>query len=718
MQSQNKNLSSWVSILLKLFKRAGLPLLLVLFLAVPLASGAIGTTANFIWETYQNTNLRNGFNVQGALWTSPGLRVSLSDGTPYQMLSFDADNNSLNEIIGSTGNFLRVYSASKSSGLVVVASKNMGAPQQGQMTRIPNYDADEFIEWAVKFGDNISIVEYNGSVLSIEQTLNISETRSGLLCDNFTRGTTSQTLCYVTNPIGTIIQYDIANNSKVEYALTVNASKTLFKTPPHADIDFDGRQEIVFPCDRNFDGKEGICVWDEGTKVFDTSFSVDGIEDPLIDEANDVYGIALHKQSGSFLILVTGAEKSGSAGADSNLFVRKASGALFFDAVIFSTPTSSLTPTLTPPVIIESTQEVCVAGSWIAAGGNVIEQVRCFSIRDVEVKGNTTFTYETPNFAMPQLTAPDSAMAISDLIPSRGGHEIIFGGALLIRETPTTVTILNYTTNASADRFASPILTDLDNDRNLEVCTQISGRTACIFSDLNNAAPVLTGTNLFGQNFETPVCVGTSVTFTATEEVQFTNDFAGDKERMVSNCGVNNTLVNGSFVDGTASQKVTFACLYALIGSYSFDMFLQDNANLNNFSAFQTISLNVINGTPGVTCNLPVSPEVLAGLEIIVVVPADQITSEAELKEAIEIITGQSDFIKGLLSLIITMAVAWGMFRMNVQSPLMYGITIFFIWLILATLGLLSWVIVMIFAIIAIGMGVVAFILGRSGEEG
>jgi len=141
------------------------------------------------------------------------------------------------------------------------------------------------------------------------------------------------------------------------------------------------------------------------------------------------------------------------------------------------------------------------------------------------------------------------------------------------------------------------------------------------WSNFTNSPPELNNTKTKGgySGYPTsPVCVnGTAINFNAVQcsgiitNCNYRNDVDTDTERIVTNCGFNEfgtatgdpTLarVNGTF----GLTNPTFSCYYNKTGTYSVRLYLQDNFNTGDFTKYNTeiITINVIDGIPGTTCD-------------------------------------------------------------------------------------------------------------------
>lgn len=164
------------------------------------------------------------------------------------------------------------------------------------------------------------------------------------------------------------------------------------------------------------------------------------------------------------------------------------------------------------------------------------------------------------------------------------------------------------------------IIVDIDGDNLDEIINFGTDNTKIYKSGFANEPPNLYNNISYGgyYGYMNPVCVNSTALFLAAEcyafdDCNYDNDLGGDLERIVSNCGVN--------PDGSPNSNPTtfrsegsydlaqpeFYCYYNVTGTFSVRLYLQDTANDDDYSVFntQSILINVIDGIPGSTCNIP-----------------------------------------------------------------------------------------------------------------
>jgi len=151
-------------------------------------------------------------------------------------------------------------------------------------------------------------------------------------------------------------------------------------------------------------------------------------------------------------------------------------------------------------------------------------------------------------------------------------------------------------------------LGDLDSDGIPELLKLTSTIIVMETVTSTNDPPVLNnsiGKGGYTGYYETTTCLNTSVNFKAVEclysdDCNYNNDVATDTERIVTDCG-KTTKENGTY----SNTNPVFSCVYNETGTYTVRLYLQDSANDEDFSQYNTedIRVNVIDGIDGLTCN-------------------------------------------------------------------------------------------------------------------
>ena len=209
--------------------------------------------------------------------------------------------------------------------------------------------------------------------------------------------------------------------------------------------------------------------------------------------------------------------------------------------------------------------------------------------------------------------------------------------------------------NFSSDDYEWGIITDIDQDNFIDVILSDTGAIKVFSSIGTNNPPTLTAN--YGRSFGNPLCINSTLRFRALEDTNYEQPFseAFDRERIVSNCDIWDTIENGTFSDNAP----VFDCYYNTSGTYFVDIYLQDEFNTDDFSQFRTVTVQVINGQSGITCSI-ISSGTDPGEDAIATAQEDQ-TNEA-IDDTFGILFGtgaQSDKLKLIvgLAIVITMTI-------------------------------------------------------------
>jgi len=702
-------------------------LVMLILLLMPFVSSFAQHTTFDDWGLYQHSQRRLGaieYTDQSGLWNGTDHITTYNAGSDFQPLSADIDYDTKIELITSNGNYLQVFSLSSLGILTLEDEFNFGSPQLVMSSLIGTaFDDDNFMEIVSLFGTNLSVMEFNGSDLVYVQSVatGISSTygnaTSGLVCEHFTGAGTNYS-CYFSDNHGNVLAYNLEDNALISYSIsasdifTSQNGKTY--SPAMEDIDRDGIEEIIFNCNPDLNDYEGLCVFDQSTKALDTGFSVDGIIDDVFTGVASCYvkGTMAYNMNGAgdTEIIATGYCRGAthvSSNEDGFIIAYKADGSEYITSTkVCDESSGTAYCSVSVPIADVFYYEICVLGEIQVSGGRT--SISCFD----GLTGEKSFYYITGNhnYAEYDLKTIVGADMVQD-----GRMDIVTGNFIytLDRDTNTT-TELNLSQPVTT--VGHPILVDLDNDNNLDVCIQKDSLTACIFPQYDNNIPEFTRD--LGVNYISPVCTNTSVTWSGrecgAEPCHYTNDFAGDPERLSATCGYDGGYVNGSYTSATQS----YSCFFNTSGTYNFNIYLQDNVNSEDYTEYQTQSVYVIDGETGIDCNFPVSEDISTGESYDDTVDADdELTSEEDIRYAVELVTLQSAYMKALLVLLFTVIFMIALAKYaHVTSPFIYAISCFMLWISFAVLGLLAWIYVIIYAVVALGLTSVLLVTSGNKE--
>lgn len=212
-----------------------------------------------------------------------------------------------------------------------------------------------------------------------------------------------------------------------------------------------------------------------------------------------------------------------------------------------------------------------------------------------------------------------------------------------------------------------------NNDGQVEMIKLTSTNTYIYFSDeVANNPPNIWNNLTYGgygssAGYSSPICINTTVTYSAAENTNYDNDNIFDQERIVTNCGMNalgvslgtdytTNIDNGTYSDTTPS----FSCYFNVTGTYYLRLYLQDNHNTSDYSQYNipTITVNVINGVPGSTCNVAdvVNP---GDTEEVTTTTDDSTQTDQQLESLFNILTGNNSNTKLFISIILILCTAF-----------------------------------------------------------
>lgn len=231
---------------------------------------------------------------------------------------------------------------------------------------------------------------------------------------------------------------------------------------------------------------------------------------------------------------------------------------------------------------------------------------------------------------------------------------------------------------------------------------------------INFGAPTTNSTNYvyyvgnLGKSFVNPICTGQSINFYGYEcGFGFPTcnyiSYVGRTERLVSNCG---GIVNNH--EGNLSLGTPFVnCVFNNAGNYLVAVYIQDQYHLTDYSQVQYSSVQVVNGTFGVNCGTIAPPSQILGSN------TTTPTTSTEESSFINLLTGgNSSFVKGILVLVLLLGLTLFLATKGVTNPYVIGMINVVALILCATLGLISWGIIMLIGFLIVGLVAVAWLFG------
>lgn len=690
-------------------------LYIVMFLLVLLP--CVSSTSQ--WERHQKNDFQWGYTDSSFStdFREVGTTSLLTTGSDFQPLAMDLDRDGTIEIIGTVGNFLTIWHFDGTT-ISKVDEYNVGTTQRSSYGVVEGYLENGRIGIVLHDNNNISLIEFNGSALILNQSASTDQNiATGIVCGNFTENVIR---CYYGDVDGNLSQYNVSTNTEADIELSTQ-DLNLFEdrystqiTPAFTDIDRDGKIEIVMPCQVG-GSTSSICVFQEeinGAIDLDTEFSGDGI---LSFGNNAIAGVVLLDiDGGDDEIILTTHEKS-STSPRSDIRVLKSSGDITWSVQVLGGADGGHVISTPIPYWIVNTLERSIC-AFAASGAITPHNVfSCYKSTDGTPQFTRTQSGAGANTAFISSTQGYADAVAGGLSGTVTSYNVIVGATMLhtfdIQEGNDDFIAVNFT--PSGGQYHS-IIADVTGDGIFEVCGQAADNIFCSSTGINNSPPSFLERE-FGRNVCGVICLDTTVTFKANEcgnePCHYSNDVETDTERLSSTCGVNISIVNGTFQSTTPK----LSCFYNTIGSYRFEVYLQDNSNPLDFSQVKLQTITVINGTSGTSCNIPCSAVELDGKNTTSPDSADEFTSEDEIKEVIELFTMQSAFVKTLMSLIFTLMAMFGLAKYTgLANPMSYAVGILALWILFALLDILPWAIVLIYAIVAIGLTAATYLTGNN----
>lgn len=636
------------------------------------------------YSKYQKRDDSAGFihNAVSHITEGIGVQYSTSAGSTYQPLTMTIGENTY--IVSSSGNFLQLRN--QFTGLS--NEYNLGGAIFCQPAITNDWNSNGLPEIHIASNSNITIFEFNETnflkIYSFQIHSAFTTVCNGIRCVE--HGTGNK--CYLAT--GTKLwKYDTISYSN----MTISSMKAVAGVPAGGDFDNLGVVELALRTDSDTDGNYGIDIIKTliGTQVCNADDLAVGnrLSNPIaynIDSAGTTE-IILQKTTGSFRVYKP----------DCTLLWTQTYDNPGGDSVV------------SQPVIVTADISPLICGYFVSSTITGQISVGCY-----DKDGLYYFTKRFAGLSNAGCVASTCGMLslIAGDTNNDGYDELITPQMIFTVKN----NMINTSLNLSKSLKGNIIMSDLNGDSESELIYSNTSRTTTLFSSFVNSPPVL-NTRTFGQNYCGLICTGTTLNFYAKQCNQtgchYTNDGAYDTERLITNCGTNIlSLTNGTLLGSTPSVS----CYYPNSGSYIFNVFLQDNANKNDFSQYHSVNVVVINGTPGQSCNFLPDNNCISGTAPIVTPGvAGGTLTQSDIDYITNTMTGGgSTLVKMLLVIGFTIGLIAYFAKLGVQNPIVFSVGVFALWIVFAIINFLNWIFVIIFAFVMILASAIFFIKGNS----
>ena len=429
-------------------------LVLVLFLGILSISSVMATTtlsSKNYWTEWQNTEANTGYSTMSGHFPNISLTTSVPYGSAFQPLIVDIDSDGVNEIIGSSGTILKIWTTS--SNLITLKNELIVGTQAKSMAMV-NTTAGLTILYPT--GNFIELIRMNSTGPHIISTYNITTANStstsfntGIKCSSLT----NPNKCYFQTNTKRIYQYIPQTGNVLTYHSS-NLSNTEFAV---GDVNNDGMNEIAFGADNKAigTGTGRICLFSTqtGTMLFCkllntfsnanhvTLFNIDGIgfSEIIVSEAYTTSYLHAFDVTGTSLWLTT--------------IVNHAGGT--------STLTSG-TPITSTVGFHQHVRQICEGTD---SSFSSVNQVKCVNASTGAVdwsSGISSWDAYRNNYNEPLISVDLNGDGYSDIL---GNKRMYF----------PHLTISNYTVGSNTDGFLS--YGDISGDAIPEMISQQSGKT-------------------------------------------------------------------------------------------------------------------------------------------------------------------------------------------------------------------------------------------------
>lgn len=601
------------------------------------------------WESFQDHPTSRGFvHDLSSTWDdSPEFTASVASGSLHQPLVADFDGDGNPNVMQFIDNFLVVFEGNEAGDAAFndIAFALIGNSSQTEPALWENPSTGQ-VHWVTIANNQFWDYTWTGGtndptyMTTNTSILDTCNRWAGLKCVD----DSCYALCENTASVRTrAFRFNMTSGEiTAGINLTNGSTNVRLKTNGATAITTVGSAGpiIGFACDANGDGQYGVCAVKGRTLDFDTTFSSDGIIDQIQTNTNQAEAISnpvWMSDSGAGLeFMVIAYQKTATCGAlgsnkDPCVSVYTRSGTNSWTTCadsLAACPSSNtflccsngLTTDnqfLSQPFVatVDDDFKICLSQSSFTTAVGTRALIGCLDATDGSRDTNRSFgivSATSTNF----FGSPWSSGQIVNNFAFTSSHNesddyLYFGNIIVTNHSMTTTVNLSSTITANQEMAS---FYDVDGAGNGDILTSGTTVTRVLFqvgeAEINDPPTLfqnMTSSGYYGY-YTGPICKGTTITYRAQEcpgvgsGCNYNNDLSDDTERLKTDCGYGNTTT-GSF----AATQPTVNCLYNTTGTFSTTIYLQDDANPSDLSQYNTesIIINVIDGIPGSTCNLP-----------------------------------------------------------------------------------------------------------------
>jgi len=663
-------------------------LILIMLLFVPVIMAADDSEWRS-WQRDSSLNHVNGSHIANNEYAqnywddiAAATSVTFSAGaSSSQVLTADVTGDDVSDMMLFTNNYLELLGFTAGGEAYEIAGYNMMSPLQAHPA-IYEY-ADGRIAYVAIVNNTFKSVYYDSTfhltypadylrACTVWEGLRCNDNYCYALCENLSLGNMG------------VFKFDMTTNTTT----VSNITNISLRNPPAGeinppfamtDLENDGDDDIVFACDANNNGLWGVCVIDTASLTLNSYFSSDGI----VDDWTNNFGSPTDQMKISSP-LVYNLDRIG----DKEIIV---------STLMQGTHVSGACTLGSSNDVRIQAFRATGASYWLSSFRNVLRGfLGCVQTTSGDQHGKTPFIahydgddyiclvqghdadgYRSEGCINPTtgayVTSYDTLVGLPNTY-SQAGFAFLKNGSYTDDYVFMTKTL--YYFNAStklqkiddAPNFNHVTLVSADDvtgDNNIDLIATKSTETVIdtiYLSSFGNEMPELNDSLQYGGYtgwYNGAVCKGTTITFRAREcpydltGCNYNNDNDPDLEVLYTDCGTS-TATTGS----SSLNNPTVSCTYNNTGTYTVYVSIYDLANSGNLSEYNTngITVNVIDGIPGTTCNIA-STYVSTPGSLPALPSAAQTTIDSDIDNTLGLLFGTSTKLKLLCAIGIIIAI-------------------------------------------------------------